>query len=78
MANSFAQLPDAALTDLVGFLRDGSPLRKELVSGLGAGLGSREIGRRIRSSLGGDLTRSLRISRTEVLRAYRESTRRSF
>ena len=93
VVSSFAQVPDAALTDLVGTLRNGSPLRtlldelgpaasqavrEGLIQGVGAGMGSRQIARRIRGALGGDLTRALTISRTETLRSYRESTRRNY
>lgn len=90
---SFSRLPSAALTDLVGFLRDGSPLRtlldelgprisagfqRELINGLAIGSNPREISRRIRREFGAGLARTLRISRTETLRAYREATLRNY
>lgn len=85
-------LPRQALQDLVGFLQDGSPLRtvlgelgpqagaaleRALVSGVAMGLNPREIVRRARKELGKSLVRSLRIARTEVMRAYREAGLRS-
>lgn len=87
------RLPVEAVSDLVGFTADGSPLRElldelgdsasqairdGLIEGLAIGQNPREIARRIRKELGGDLTRLLRISRTETLRAYREATRRNY
>jgi SPP1 gp7 family putative phage head morphogenesis protein len=87
------RLPVEAVSDLVGFTRRGSPLRAlldelgpeasaavrdGLIQGLAIGQNPREIARRIRKELGGDLTRLLRISRTETLRAYREATRRNY
>lgn len=90
---SFMQLPREAVQDLIGFTQDGSPLsallsslgsgaaetvKRELITGLGMGLGPREVAARCRSAFGGDLVRSLRVSRTETLRAYREAARRSF
>lgn len=86
---SFTRLPKAALDDLVGFLSDGTPLRelldtlpgnasanvrKSLIQGVATGRNPRAIAREIRGELGGDLTRALKISRTEVLRSYRESS----
>jgi hypothetical protein len=93
VVSSFARMPTEAMTDLVGFMRNGSPLRTlldalgpdasqavrdGLVRGIGSGLGPRAIARTIREGLGGNLTRALTISRTEVLRAYRESERRGY
>lgn len=90
---TFARLPREALADLVGFLSDGSPLRvlldelgpaaskavrEALVGGLALGQSPREIARRVRAELGGSLVRALRISRTEVLRSYREANHRSY
>ena len=87
------RLPQEAVEDLVGFTRDGSPLRTlldglgaqasravrdDLIQGLALGENPRKIARRVRASLGGNLTRALRISRTETLRAYREATRRNY
>lgn len=87
----FNRLPREALQDLVGFTQAGSPLRdlldklgaaaseqvqRELVTGLGLGLGPREIAARCRKALGGNLTRALTIARTETMRAYREASGR--
>lgn len=87
------RLPVPAIEDLVGFTANGSPLRalldelgpaaseavrSGLVEGLALGQNPREIARRIRGELGGDLVRALRISRTETLRSYREATRRNY
>lgn len=90
---TFNRLAVDALTDLVGFLHDGSPLRDllnelagdasqavadKLVQGLALGLNPRQVARNIRKELGNNLVRALRIARTEQLRAYRESTHRSY
>jgi SPP1 gp7 family putative phage head morphogenesis protein len=87
------RLPREALTDLVGFTQNGSPLkelldelgptasqavRDGLIQGLALGQNPRTIARQIKGALGGNLVRALRISRTETLRAYRESTRRNY
>lgn len=86
---SFQRLPKEALNDLVGFTSDGTPLRalldelgpsasanvrKALIQGVATGANPRKIAREVRQELGGDLVRALRISRTEVLRSYRESS----
>lgn len=93
VAIRFTEVPTDALEDLVGFLQDGSPLRslldelgpeasesmrKTLITGLATGLGPREIARQAKAALGNNLTRALRIARTETLRAYREATRRNY
>lgn len=90
---SFKRLPKQALNDLVGFLSDGTPLRKlfdefgpsasekirkELITGVATGKNPRAIAPRIREELGGDLDRARLISRTEVLRSYRESSQRGY
>lgn len=79
-----------ALTSLVGTLADGSPLqsllgelagpaiqqvRQALTTGLLMGESPRVIARRVKGSLGVPLSRALRISRTEILRSYREANR---
>ena len=81
------------LTQMVGVLQKGSPLDKilrgygdeavesmgnKLLNGLAMGLGPREIARNIRIDMAMDLTRALRISRTEIIRAKRESSRLSY
>ena len=93
LATQFNRLPAEAVSDLIGFLEDGSPLRElleelgpsaskavgqELVSGVGLGLSPREVASRVRKEFGGDLVRALRVARTETMRAYRETTRRSY
>ena len=90
---TFARLPREALYDLVGFTSNGSPLRAlldklgpaasrairdELLTGLALGQNPRVIARRIREALGGNMVRALRISRTEVMRAWREANHRQF
>ena len=87
------RVPTGALTDLVGFTQDGSPLRNlldtlgpdvsagmrgALITGLGTGQNPRAIAALVRKEYGVGLNRALTISRTEILRAYRESTSRSF
>lgn len=87
------RLPTEAFRDLVGFTADGTPLSKllgslgpraarsiqgELLSGLAQGKGIRHVARQIEGELGGDLVRARLIARTETLRAYRESSIRSY
>lgn len=87
------RLPREAVQDLVGALSDGSPLAallaelpgragegvaRALTTGVALGRGPRELAREVRRELGGNLARALTISRTETLRAYRESSRRSY
>lgn len=89
----FNQVPRDALIDLVGFSSSGSPLgelfaalgpdvglaaRETLITGFALGENPRKIARRMRKTMGMGLDRALRISRTEVLRSYREATRRDF
>lgn len=90
---SWKRLPKEAVEDLVGALSNGSPLDtlfrevagqasarfgEELTVGLALGLHPTVVARRVRDAIGVGLSRSLRISRTEILRSYRESSRRSF
>lgn len=92
LTGTFEAMPEEALADLVGYASDGSPLRalldqlpgqlgqtleQHLVSGLAQGLGPRQIAARARAATGMELQRALTITRTEQLRAYRESTRRA-
>jgi SPP1 gp7 family putative phage head morphogenesis protein len=93
VAPNFVRLPKSAVESLVGFLADGSPLQmllnqlgpdaargvqEALVAGVAAGSNPRRIASEVKVALGGNLTRALRISRTEVMRAHREATHRSF
>jgi SPP1 gp7 family putative phage head morphogenesis protein len=90
---SFTRVPVEALTDLVGFMRDGSPLRdlldrmagqagkaveRALIQGLATGQNPRTMARAIRKELGYSLARHLTIARTETLRAYREACLRNY
>jgi len=90
---SFARLPTSALEELVGRLGDGSPLRRlfgelpamvserletALVAGLAGGMSPRVIAREAADGVNLGLNRALLISRTEVLRAHREASRRSY
>lgn len=93
IAITWNRVPAEALSHLVGFLGDGTPLRKALsslsaeslkkvsdglYSGVAAGLNPRQIASTIRDALGDDLTRALAISRTETLRAYRSAARENY
>lgn len=90
---SFSRLPAEALTDLVGFLRTGSPLRSlldelgrsasrviqdRLIQGLAIGKNPRDVARDVRAAFGGNLSRALTVSRTEMLRSHREATKRNY
>ncbi len=85
--------PTLAFQQLVGFAQDGQPLgdllaelgplasaevKKALVIGVGLGKNPRTIAYDARTALGGNLARAMTIARTEVLRAYRESTRATY
>lgn len=87
------RLPVEAVSDLVGLTRRGSPLRAlldelgpeaskavrdGLIQGLALGHNPRKVARAIRGEMGGNLVRALTISRTEMLRSYREATRRNY
>lgn len=90
---TFNRLPADAAENLIGFLGDGSPLadllgelapaaRKgvetALVNGVTLGHGARKIAGEIKVALGGNLTRALRIARTETLRAHREASHQTY
>jgi SPP1 gp7 family putative phage head morphogenesis protein len=90
---SFATLPRNAVEFLVGALQDGSPLntllneiapeaatvmRNALINGLVSGHSTQQIARELRGAVGGSLTRSMTIARTETLRAYREASRANY
>lgn len=90
---AFVRIPIEAVQDLIGNLSSGSPLRvlldelgpqasaairQVLIDGVIAGKGPRDIARAIRKQAAISLQRALTISRTEVLRAYRQSSRRSY
>lgn len=85
---SFMRLSPDTLHNMVGFLGDGSPLARlfdqvgpgvragwtsALMTGLAAGLNPREVARLARQATGMGMDRALRIARTEMLRASRET-----
>lgn len=78
------------LEQMVGMLQYGSPLSKilygygdkagktigdSIITGIAMGIGPREIARNIRGDMAGDLSRAMRIARTEIIRASREASR---
>ncbi|HZT60998.1 MAG TPA: phage minor head protein [Pyrinomonadaceae bacterium] len=90
---SFTQLPVGAVENMAGFLSDGTPLRRlldqlgpttsravrdALIQGVTLGHGPRKIARAVKEEMGGSLTRALKISRTEVIRAYRETSYQTY
>lgn len=90
---SFFRLPTGAIEEMVGVLEDGSPLAKVLdklgsqaaggirdafLSGLGSGHGAATIARGIRQAIDIPRWRALAIARTEVMRAYRQSTLQTY
>ena len=87
------RMPTRAVEQIIGLTQQGSPLwallsglssdgaqaaADALIQGLLLGFSPRDTAREIRRALGGALWRSLRIARTETLRAYREATRLSY
>jgi SPP1 gp7 family putative phage head morphogenesis protein len=86
---TFARLPTEAINELVGVMQDGTPLskvldrlggeaardiREALITGLGSGHGAAKIGRSIRQIIDIPRWNALRLARTEVMRAYRQSS----
>lgn len=55
----------------------GAAVKKALIVGVATGQNPRTVARMIRQELGGNLVRALTISRTEMLRSYREASYRS-
>ena len=93
VAVTWKRLSKEALTDLVGFASDGTPLRQlldalgaeasqqvreALIAGMATGENPRSIARRVKEAFGGDLVRALRVSRTETMRAYRTAALRNY
>jgi SPP1 gp7 family putative phage head morphogenesis protein len=87
------RLPVDAVREMVGFLGDGSPIlrrlqesgvvgvqqvRSALVRGVALGKNPRQVAREVKKAAGLPLRSALTISRTETMRAYRESTRLSY
>lgn len=81
------------LANLVGTLRDGSPLRalfdelgerasqdarQALMAGVAAGQNPRQIAQQMRDAFGGNLVRALTVARTETLRAYRAANQEAY
>lgn len=90
---SWSRLPIGAVESFAGFASDGSPLsrlfdslgpeasaniRRSLLRGIGLGHNPTRIARDIRRDVGLSLTRALTISRTEVLRSYRQAQSDSY
>lgn len=53
-------------------------IEEEIVGGLALGRNPRVVARRVREQLGGNLVRALTISRTEMMRAHRQSAGESY
>ena len=90
VATRLGNLNTRAVEASAGFASDGSPLaellneagrrageraRLALVSGVAEGASADVIARRFREAMGGGMARALLVSRTEVIRSYRESAR---
>lgn len=90
---SWKILPKEALSDLVGFMSSGKPLHqmliaisegtaeavsKALFNGLSLGKNPRLVAREAAQVTNLSLNRLMTITRTEMLRAYRESSRRAY
>lgn len=93
IAAKFNRLPVEAVMNMLGQTAAGSPLTaifegygaqaaqamsEALLEGIALGYNPRKVAAMILQSLGGDLTRALAISRTEVMRAYRAATLASY
>jgi SPP1 gp7 family putative phage head morphogenesis protein len=90
---SFAQLPKGAVENMVGFMGNGSPLKelldriprrggalvaRALQTGLIKGRSSNAIASEIRIGLNGSLAKAIQIARTEINRAYRETSHQTY
>jgi len=90
---TWSRLPVDAMTDLVGYLGNGSPLRTlldelgtqasqqvrdALVRGLQLGYSPRKVAGQVRQAFGGNMARALTVSRTEMMRANREASLRQW
>lgn len=82
------QLSTSAMQELVGNTARGGPLarllaqipaeggekvRQELIRGMATGANPRQVARRVKEALEGNLNRALTIARTETLRAHRQA-----
>jgi SPP1 gp7 family putative phage head morphogenesis protein len=89
ISGEFNRLNKSATENLIGFLSDGSPLNtllsrlapearqiveRGLINGVIQGRNPRAVAREIREGLNGNLTRALKIARTESIRSYREAS----
>lgn len=90
---TWATVPKEALRDLLGFTADGSPLaslfdaigpearagwESALFKGLAMGKGPRDVAAMAQRATATGMARSLTIARTEMLRAYRTASARSY
>jgi SPP1 gp7 family putative phage head morphogenesis protein len=90
---TFDALPVSAIENISSFLGEGSPVkalfdelgteaaknaRAVLIAGLARGSGVQTMARGLRDALGISRARAETITRTEVLRAYREAARRTY
>lgn len=90
---SFRRLPVAALEEFVGLSGDGSPLLDTfrlavgplsdelagvLYGGIAAGQNPRQVAREVSARIGVRRARAESIARTEMIRAYREASRRTY
>lgn len=90
---SFFRLPSEALEEMIGVLQDGSPLSKVLdrlgplaakeikevlVTGLGTGQGASKMATAVRQVVDIPRWKALQIARTETMRAYRQSTLKTY
>ncbi len=86
---AFNRMPASAVEAMLGSLSKGSPLAKLLdkfgiqaaqdigatiTDGIALGYNPRKVATQIREKMGGNLTRALTVSRTEMLRSYRAAT----
>jgi SPP1 gp7 family putative phage head morphogenesis protein len=85
---NFATLPADAMTELVGTLQPGSPLRglldgfgaevsaavrDALVDGIALGLGPNQVASAVRRAMGGEAWKARRLARNEIMRSYRNA-----
>jgi SPP1 gp7 family putative phage head morphogenesis protein len=93
IGGTFVSLPRAAVDQMVGFTADGTPLsrlfdeiapgvrdgmERALIVGIGTGQHPTEVARMMRREFSVGLSRATLIARTEMLRAWRESSRQTY